>query len=89
MTNRDYIINIMDKYCDTLVIDNHKVVILRGWTDGEDDYYWMFQDTEGKFYESSCVMHPIFLKDKIDEEDYNQLKKEIQYKLDTLNQEIL
>ena len=48
---------------------NYEPVKLLGWTDGEDDYYWVLQPMAMRapqngqtFYLSSCVSSPMWLK---------------------------
>lgn len=77
------------EFIDTLVIDFDKVVVLRGFVDGEDDYNYILQNLKGEFYQSSCVGEVIPLKGYIRESQYNRLKVQFQYNLEKLCEEIL
>jgi len=70
---------LVKKYKDTLVLDGHEVVILRGWVDddtpGWEDYCWAYEEfgMMGHQRWSSCVMDFIPLKDVLAEKDYARL----------------
>lgn len=56
-------------YKNTLVISLYKIVRLVDVIDGNDDYYWVYDDGN-EITHSSCVMHWIPLKGQLSKEDY-------------------
>lgn len=86
--NAKFINEFVNKYNNTLVLDYTNVRVLRGWYDGEDDYYWVLQDLKGNTIQSSCVCEIIALKGYIPEDSYNRLKNMFQCNLDLLNKKI-
>lgn len=62
-----------EQYNDTLVIDFDKVVVLRGYVNGDEDYYYIFQDIHSKVWQSSCVGGFIPLKGFLPTKEYERL----------------
>jgi len=63
----------LDPYKNTLVIDIiGSVVRLVDVIDGEEDFYWVFDNKDG-IHHSSCVMGWTPLKGFIREDDYNKM----------------
>lgn len=86
--NLKFISEFCEKYKDTLVIGyQFDVVVLRGWTQDDIDYYWLVQDTKGQHHQLSCVMAIYPLKG-MNEEYYNRLKRDFQFQLNLINREI-
>jgi len=60
-----------------LVIDMSKIVRLVDVVDGEEDYYWVYDEWIGmmncKLYESSCVGQHVLLKGYLPDDKYNEL----------------
>lgn len=77
-----------DKYNNTLVLNFNEVVILRGHTSDEMDYYWLIQDLKGNFTQTSCVGEVVALKGFISDDSYNRLKSMFQCNLDIINRKI-
>ena len=62
-----------EKYFNTLVIDDFKVVLLTGLhNEPKDDYYYIFYDGDDP-YLCSMVAPVIFLVDNLDKEQYTKL----------------
>jgi hypothetical protein len=61
-----------------LVLDGFQVVELIDLIDGEEDYYWIFNNGRG-IQGLSCVGRVIFLKDSLPEEEYNYLRSTFDY----------
>ena len=72
--NLRIIINEVEKYQDTLVLDLDVVVILRGYEIGEEDYYYVFQKLRTDIYQSSCVGGFIPLKGFLPDVEYERLR---------------
>ena len=64
------------KYKNTLVLDFDKVVLLRGYKEEPDDYYYHFESfgPNSKEYLASCVMGFIPLINKLNKKDYDKLQ---------------
>jgi len=64
-------------YKNTLVLDFDKVVLLLGYKEEPDDYYYHFETfgPNSKTYLSSCVGSFIPLINKLNKKDYNRLYK--------------
>lgn len=76
----------LSSYKNTLVIDGNKVVRLVDVVDGEEDFYWVFDNRSKGIYWSSCVGGWIPLKGFISEKDYTRLVH--QWNLNNLNKAI-
>jgi len=76
------------EYKDTLVIEHDKLYVLRGNTADDEDYYWLIQDINGKFTQSSCVMEVVPLKGFIKADSYERLKNCFQMNLDRLSKKV-
>jgi hypothetical protein len=63
----------LEPYRNTLVLDYFDVVRLVDVVDGEDDYYWVYDDTKRGVHWSSCVGGWKPLKGVLKDEDYNEL----------------
>jgi len=62
----------LDKYIDTLVIDNFKIVMLINLHEDPEDWYWEYFDLR-ESYKSSAVGQCTPLKGIIPEDEYNRL----------------
>lgn len=62
------------KYANSLVLDGFKVVLflLVDLEDNEDNWY-IFREMHQGLYRSSAVGQPIFLRDKLAKEEYEEL----------------
>ena len=76
------------KYRDTLVVGyQFDIVVLRGWSQDTEDYYYTVQDTKGIYHQLSCVGCVYPLKG-MDKNYYDKLKRDFQYQLNLINKEI-
>jgi hypothetical protein len=63
----------LEPYRNTLVLDYFKIVRLVDVVDGDDDYYWVLDDSGRGIYWSSCVGGWIPLKGRLKNKDYKEL----------------
>lgn len=71
--NLKIINGLMAKYRGTLVLPAFNVVRLVDMVIGDDDYYWVYEDTKGETRMDSCVGGFTPLKDRLTPEEYDQL----------------
>ena len=83
MTTKEKILKEIKKYKDTLVLEMFEVVLLEGFTESEDDYYYILRRVGGGFVLLSCVGTLIPLYKKLDDDDYEKLEKWFQMNCDT------
>lgn len=74
-SNRKSIISQVEKYKNTLVLFTFYVCELLDWHDGEDDYYWIYNDRRN-IRGHSCVGGFIPLIDHLPKNIYDRLKRE-------------
>ena len=73
----------IEQYIGTLVLDMFDVVRLEGFIEDDGDYYYIMRKIKGGIYCSSCVLNFIPLKGKIDDDEYNALERQFEMNCDT------
>lgn len=63
----------LEPYKNTLVLDCFKVVRLVGVYDGEEDFYWQYDDHQKGIYDASCVGGWTPLKGVLPDDEYRRL----------------
>lgn len=63
----------VDEHRNELVLNYFEVVRLVDVIDGDDDYYWVFENSFSEKILSSCVGGFFILKDSLSEKDYSEL----------------
>lgn len=67
------------KYQNTLVLSMNEVFFLRDYYIGDDDYYYVLEDIQGKVTHSSCVGEIIPLMGFINGDAYDRLERIFNY----------
>jgi len=73
MNNKKIILKQIEKHKGELVLDMFKVVMLVGFSEDEEDYYYEYLEANGEVIKSSCVGDFIPLKDSLPKKQYQYL----------------
>lgn len=73
--NKKLILKEIKDFHNQLISLFEDVYLLVGFSENEEDYYYVLKDENNKYSYTSCVIDLTYLKDKICENNYNKLLK--------------